>query len=589
MDIKPQDFLSAPLTTIQSVPVLAGCLAIVAGSALYCGYSWALPKPIPGIPYDKAASQSLLGSLPEISAYIKKHGRLRPWLVGHSKRHGSVLTQFWMGPLAKPTLILADFQESRDILLRRGKEFDRSSRSISIFSGPIGHHHIAMRSDDPRFKGNKDLVRDLMTPAFLHQVTAPQIYDKAQQLIDLWTLKADLAQSRPFDVKQDIVDLALDIINAAAFGLGDDMCITKRQLDFLNSLSQFEPGIGPAGSATIPREAHIPDIAAIYEFGHHVGTQFKAISPKLAHPYKVLTSPTLSKAIARKNELIRREVEKTLDRIRTGDAGTRSAMDNIIMREMASAEKAGREPDYHSPQIYDELFGFIVAGHDTSASSIAWMIKWLGVNQPAQKKLRQVLSEAFPDHHRDHRQPSAAELIKTPLPYLEAYIQECLRLDAPVPLTQREATVDTEILGYKIPKGTEIFMLASGPGFQLPEIPVGDDLRREASRGPNHHPYGQWDHDNMDDFHPERWLKADDESGKEYFDPYAGPMMSFGFGPRGCFGRRLALLETRIVVALLVWNFEFHPVDGVLASREIADAITTSPVYCYARVSKIFE
>ncbi|KXJ89997.1 cytochrome P450 [Microdochium bolleyi] len=584
MDSAP-DFLSTPLTAVQNTPVLAGCLAVAAGSALYFGYAWALPTPIPGIPYDKSASRSLLGSLPELSAYIKKHGRLRPWLVGHSKRHGSVLTQFWMGPFAKPTLILADFQESRDILLRRSKEFDRSSRSISIFSGPIGHHHIAMRSSDPRFKSNKELVRDLMTPAFLHQVTAPQIYDKAQQLIDLWTRKADLTEGCPFDVKQDVVDLALDIINAAAFGLGDDMSITKQQLVFLDSLSRFQHTINADGSVTIPREPHVPDIAAIYEFGHHVGTQFKAISPTWAHPCKVLTSPTLAKAIARKNELIRREVEKTLERIRSGDNAMWSAMDNIILREMASAEKAGRKPDFHSPQIYDELFGFIVAGHDTSASSICWMVKWLGVNQAAQAKVRQVLHEAFPQHRSEGGQPSVAELTKTTLPYLDAFVQECLRLDAPVPLTQREAIVDTEILGYKIPKGTEIFMLSSGPGFQLPEIPVADDLRRSASRGPDHHPYGQWDHDGMDDFRPERWMKTNEKG--EYFDQYAGPMMAFGFGPRGCFGRRLALLETRIVVALLVWNFEFHSVGKDLESREIADAITTSPVYCYARVSKI--
>jgi len=580
--MKVHNFLWMPLS------LTAACLVIVIGSAIYLGYLWALPRPIPGIPYDESACQSLLGSLPELRVYLKKHGRLRPWLVSHSKRHGSVLTQFWMGPLAKPTLILADFQESRDILLRRGKEFDRSSRSISIFKGPIGHHHIAMRSDDPRFKNNKDLVRDLMTPAFLHQVTAPQIYDKAQQLISLWTLKGELAQGRCFDVKQDVVDLTLDIINAAAFGLGDDMCVTRQQLDFLRSLPQLDVSTSPEGSAIIPRKAHVPDIAAIHKFGQHVGTQFKAISPTWAHACKVLTSSALRNAIARKNAMIRSEVERTLERMKMGDVGMRSAMDNIVMREKISAEKAGRNPDFHSPQIYDELFGFIVAGHDTSASSIAWMVKWLGSNQAAQKTLRKALQDAFPDHHHEMRQPSVAELIKAPLPYLEAFIQECLRLDAPVPLTQREATVDTEILGYKIPKGTEIFLLSSGPGFQLPEIPLNDNLRREASRGPKQHPYGRWDHENMDQFHPKRWLKVDEETGCEYFDQTAGPMMSFGFGPRGCFGRRLALLETRIVLALLVWNLEFHPVEGVLASRAITDAITTSPMYCYARVSRIY-
>ena len=215
------------------------------------------------------------------------------------------------------------------------------------------------------------------------------------------------------------------------------------------------------------------------------------------------------------------------------------------------------------------------------------IVKWLGVNQNAQKKLRQSLHEVFALHVKNGTQPTAAELTKASLPYLDAFVQECLRIDTPVPLTQREAVVDTAILGYKIPKGTEIFLLSSGPGFQQPEIPVLETIRREPSRGPKHHPYGHWDRDNMQEFCPERWMKQSNASDPEQFDAHAGPMMSFGFGPRGCFGRRLALLETRIVVALLVWNLEFHPVDGVLASRDITDAITTSPVHCYVRVSKL--
>lgn len=358
----------SPVTSfLRNTPLVTSCIVVAAASGIYMVYLWALPKPIPGIPYDESARRNLLGSVPEIRAYVKEHGRLRPWLVGHSTRHGSALTQFWMGPLARPTLILADFQEARDILLRRGKEFDRSSRSISILSGPIGNHHIAMRSSDPRFKGNKELVRDLMTPTFLQEVTAPQVYRKAQHLIALWARKAEFAKGRPFDIKQDVVDAALDIINAAAFGFDDSMSTTKQQLDFLNSMdpAELDPVVLANGSADVPWQPHTPHIAAIHEFGRHVGTQFKAISPKLAHPYKVLTSPTLGKAIARKNEMICREIDKALERLRSGESDTRSAMDHVIQREMVAAKKAGRPPVFHSPQIYDEV-RIVLISHHTS-------------------------------------------------------------------------------------------------------------------------------------------------------------------------------------------------------------------------------
>lgn len=137
---------------------------------LYLGYRWALPRPIAGIPYDESASRTIFGNLPEIRAYVKKNGRLRPWLSDHPLRHKSPITQFWARPFKKPSIIISDFQESQDLLLRRTKEFDRSQRSVDFFSGIVSNHHIAMRSSDPRFKGNKELVKDLMTPAFLNEV-----------------------------------------------------------------------------------------------------------------------------------------------------------------------------------------------------------------------------------------------------------------------------------------------------------------------------------------------------------------------------------------------------------------------------------
>lgn len=64
-------------------------------------------------------------------------------------------------------------------------------------------------------------------------------------------------------------------------------------------------------------------------------------------------------------------------------------------------------------------------------------------------------------------------------------------------------------------------------------------------------------------------------------------MMAFSLGSRGCFGRRLAYLETRIVLALLVWNFEFHKLSDELSSRDTYDSITTNPVRCYVSLTKV--
>ncbi|KAI1131463.1 cytochrome P450 [Nemania abortiva] len=559
-------------------------LFIAISAALYLAYRWALPKPIPGIPYDESARNSILGNLPEMVSMLRTTGKTRPFFIQHPIRHQSALTQVWLAPFQKPSLILADFRESQDLLLRRTREFDRGSMTTDVFAGVAPNHHIAMASADPRFKGNKELVRDLMTPNFLHEVSAPQIYAKTMALIDLWTLKAELGEGRPFNARRDIFDAAMDIINAAAFGLEDDQSTVKNQLDFLLSKPGFRPTPEADGSVTFPELPPLPDIAAIEAIGIHQGEQIKAPFPRLAHRYAMLTDRALKRSVARKDRFLRDEIDKAVVRLRKGESGTRSAMDHILQREMNAADKAGRRPVFHSPRIHDELFGYLVAGHDTSSTALAWMVKHVADYPEVQAKLRSALRAAYPAAHAEGRQPTAVELWKVQVPYLDAVLEESLRYDGPIPVTVRQALVDTELLGHKIPKGTAVFLLSDGPDYRSPAIPVPESIRSPSSR--EKRLCGSWDPSDMHLYRPERWLKTD-ENGNVVFDAQSGPMMAFSQGPRACFGRRLAYLETRIVLALLVWNFEFHKLSEGLSSRDSFDRITKNPYQCYVSLTKV--
>lgn len=160
--------LTQTAITIMAVYEALFLIAIV--YIIFLVYSWSLPKPLPGIAYDESAAKSIFGSIPDILAHVRETGRLRTWFSSHNRRHNAALTQVWMRPLAKPTLFLADFQESQDILLRRNKEFDRGQRSLDLFAGPVPNHHISMTTSDPRYKENKKLIKDLMAPLFLQKV-----------------------------------------------------------------------------------------------------------------------------------------------------------------------------------------------------------------------------------------------------------------------------------------------------------------------------------------------------------------------------------------------------------------------------------
>jgi hypothetical protein len=194
-------------------------------------------------------------------------------------------------------------------------------------------------------------------------VSAPEIYAKTQRLVELWSLKAKLGGGRPFNARRDIFDAAIDIINAAAFGLGDEQSTVKHQLDHLLSLSSSasskpEQEVFTAnadGSITFPSLPQLPSIAAIEAVGKYLGEQFKASFPVLAHRINMLTDREMVRNFRRKDAFLRDEIDKAVLRLRRGEGGLRSAMDFVLQREMNQADKEGRTPVFHSPRIHDEV------------------------------------------------------------------------------------------------------------------------------------------------------------------------------------------------------------------------------------------
>lgn len=231
-----------------------------------------------------------------------------------------------------------------------------------------------------------------------------------------------------------------------------------------------------------------------------------------------------------------------------------------------------------------QVFGLILAGLHTTGSALAWIVKYLTENQHVQSKLRSELHSAHAEALAEGRSPSYAEFTRgKPLPYLEAVVEEALRCHSTT--VTREATRDTEILGHRVPKGSTVFLVSNGPGYYSPAFPIDDSQRSPSSRAAES--LGRWDETkDMRAFDPERWLvkKAD---GEVEFDANAGPQTIFGLGPRGCFGRRLAYIEMRMVAALLVWNFELQQVPESLSSHAATDGISHRARQCYVRPKKL--
>jgi cytochrome P450 len=227
--------------------------------------------------------------------------------------------------------------------------------------------------------------------------------------------------------------------------------------------------------------------------------------------------------------------------------------------------------------------------HTTSAA-LGWIIKFLAENQDVQLRLRSEMRSAYGQAVEEGREPTFEELNQTRHPYIEAVVEEALRCHSTT--VTREATADTELLGYHIPKGTVVFCISNGPGFYKPALPVDDSKRSPTSKAAAK-PRGWNESQDMRAFNPNRWLVeksgGNGESGetKLQFDGNSGPQLIFGSGPRGCFGRRLAYIEMRILTALTVWNFELLPTPLELSGHSATDGISHRAVQCYVRLQEI--
>lgn len=294
----------------------------------------------------------------------------------------------------------------------------------------------------------------------------------------------------------------------------------------------------------------------------------------------------MRKATAIKNQYIRNKVSESVRLIESGDTNPRSALHSVLLREKAVAEKDGRKPDYYKNVIVDEFFGLVAAGHDTTASVVAWGVKLLSDSDNArvQDILRTALRTELAQAARERRAPTYQELAGAHVPYLDAVVEEVLRHVNTVSFVARRAQQDTTVLGCRIPRGTDVFMVANGAGYLTPNMRTDDAMRSPGARSGGKALTGLWDDDGVAAFEPKRWLKVNSDTGVETFDPMAGPTLAFGLGPRGCFGKRLALQALRIEFALILWHFKLREVPDALAGYEGVQKFAREPARCYVRL-----
>ncbi|MFJ4856374.1 cytochrome P450 [Streptomyces sp. NPDC088730] len=191
--------------------------------------------------------------------------------------------------------------------------------------------------------------------------------------------------------------------------------------------------------------------------------------------------------------------------------GTR---DDVLSR-LIDATADERDPAVRQNRMRDELITLLLAGHDTTASTLNWTLYLLDRHPEAGDRVRTEVDEVLGD-----RLPAIEDLHR--LTYTSMVLQEVMRLYPAVWLLPRRALAADEIGGYRVPAGADVVLCP----YTLHRHP---DFWEDPDR-----------------FDPERFAKGRSADRHRY------SYVPFGAGPRVCVGSSLGMMEATVVLAVLL-------------------------------------
>lgn len=168
-------------------------------------------------------------------------------------------------------------------------------------------------------------------------------------------------------------------------------------------------------------------------------------------------------------------------------------------------------------ELLTQMMNLIIAGHETTASALAWSFHHIHREPEVKARLVEEL-QGLPE-------PLEPEAV-TRLPYLEAVCSEALRLEPVAPLIGRTLRKGLTLQGFDLPPGTSV-------GISILQVHRRADLYPDPER-----------------FRPERFL----ERGYTPFE-----YLPFGGGARRCIGAAFALYEMKLVLAAILRKYDLRP------------------------------
>ncbi len=259
----------------------------------------------------------------------------------------------------------------------------------------------------------------------------------------------------------------------------------------------------------------------------HVRGALLTMLDRVMHPVTFLLALALGPDGMRKAKIVRDTLAPADAALLEEFSRRRDAPDLAEREDILSLLLQARHEDgspMSDQELRDELMTLLVAGHETTATALSWAVERLIRHPQALADLRDDLDAGNTE-------------------YLDAVIQETLRLRPVLPVVVRDLQADVEIGGRPLPAGTR--------------IAVSITL---AHRNPDVYP-------DPHAFRPERWLGT---------KPGTYTWIPFGGGIRRCLGASFALFEMQQVLPAVVQDLELRATDPA-PERVARRAITLTP------------
>jgi cytochrome P450 len=414
-----------------------------------------------------------------------------------------------LGP--RPMLVVGDHEVVATLLRDRPDGFRRTSR-LEAIGRELGLKPGLFGAEGDMWRRQRRMVMASFDPTHVRRYF-PSLARVAARLVARWQTSAQ--SNRAIDLQADLMRYTVDTIAGLAFGaevntLQSDDVVIQRHLDKI----------------------------------------FPALLRRLLAPvpYWRWVSLPADRALARSIEAVDVAVQgfiaQARERLRT-DASRRTQPHDLLEAMLAAAD----EPDsgIDDNQVAGNVLTMLLAGEDTTANTIAWMIDLLWRHpaelQRASEEVRRVCGDA--------RELTLEQMAQ--LDFVEACAHETMRLKPVAPQLGAQTLRETLVGDVLVPRDTAVLCL----------------LRRD-SVAERHVP-------RANAFEPARWL-ADGAPSTTATSPKR-VSMPFGAGPRMCPGRYLALLEMKMAMATLLGRFDIASVDtpdGLPARERLS--FTMSPV-----------